>query len=371
MAGELERMSNVIEGPSSLRRRVGALLSLVRVPVRSGHRPYLDGWRGICILLVLVGHGIKGLEPLANVGVEFFFALSGCLMAEILVFRGQDVGLFLRRRVARIFPAVAVYVAIVGFAINVSIWLDGDPFRFASPIAALFYFHNYLPSRSVVSLFEHTWSLAVEEHSYLLLAGIVLIARRRPFTAAGIALAISALAVINAYRLYALSYSGGQFITWRTDVRAGSVLIPFALCILMRGWKGGALPRWISPVAALGAIPILFTQGHVDPLRLGVCTLLAALAVISLDECSEKVRCLLSNPVLLWLGTLSFSLYVWQEMFFLFAQHGPAPWLSMVLMLGFALASYKLVETPARDYLNSRWGRVSPARDTAPLAAQA
>ena len=277
-------MSSVIPTSNRLQERVEALVSLVRVPVRSSHVPYLDGWRGICILLVLIGHGIRGLEPLGNVGVEFFFVLSGCLMAEILIFKRQNVGLFLRRRIARIFPAVAVYVAIVGVAINVSVWLDGDPLRLTSPLAALFYFHNYLPSRSVVPMFEHTWSLAVEEHSYLLLVGIVLLARRRPLTAAAIALAISALAVANAYRLYALPYSGGQFITWRTDVRAGSVLISFALCILLRCWNVRRLPAWVPPAAAVGAITLLFTEGHIDPLRFTACTLLAAIAVNRLHE---------------------------------------------------------------------------------------
>ena len=101
-------MSSVIPTSNRLQERVEALVSLVRVPVRSSHVPYLDGWRGICILLVLIGRDSRGLEPLGNVGVEFFFALSGCLMAEILIFKRQNVGLFLRRRIARIFPAVAV-----------------------------------------------------------------------------------------------------------------------------------------------------------------------------------------------------------------------------------------------------------------------
>ena len=58
-----------------------------------------------------------------------------------------------------------------------------------SPLAALFYFHNYLPSRSVVPHVRAYRSLALEEHSYLLLVGIVLLARHRPLTAAAIALA--------------------------------------------------------------------------------------------------------------------------------------------------------------------------------------
>ena len=236
-------------------------------------------------------------------------------------------------------------------------WLDGDPLRLTSPLAALFYFHNYLPSRSVVPMFEHTWSLAVEEHSYLLLVGIVLLARHRPLTAAAIALAISALAVVNAYRLYALPYSGGQCSSpgARTFAR-GSVLISFALCILLRCWNVRRLPAWVPPAAAVGAITLLFTEGHIDPLRFTACTLLAAIAVNRLHNSPDRLRSALASPVLLWFGTLSFSLYVWQQIFFTFAHHGFAPLPCVAVMFGFAVASYKLVENPARDYLNSRWG---------------
>ena len=54
---------------------VGALLAAVRLPVRSGHVALLDGWRGLCILLVLIGHAVPGLGRLGAIGVEFFFVL--------------------------------------------------------------------------------------------------------------------------------------------------------------------------------------------------------------------------------------------------------------------------------------------------------
>jgi peptidoglycan/LPS O-acetylase OafA/YrhL len=100
---------------------------------------------------------------------------------------------------------------------------------------------------------------------------------------------------------------------------------------------------------------VLFTNEHISPLRFTACTLLTALAVNRLSDCGERMRSALASPALLWLGTLSFSLYVWQQLFFIFAHNSPVPMLCMVLMLGFALGSYKLVENPAREYLNSRW----------------
>ena len=344
---------------------VAKLTSLVRVPVRAGHVAYLDGWRGICILLVLVGHYVEPLRSFGATGVEFFFVLSGSLMADLLVFKRQDIPHFLRRRVARVFPALAVYVVLIGTALNVSLAALGQPLRLASPIAALFYFHNYLPERSVVQLFEHTWSLAVEEHSYLLLVGIVLAARRKPMLAAAFALALSALAEANAYRLLTLPHGGAQWIFWRSDVRASSVLISFGLCILLRRMNPDRLPGWFVAGAAMLAATGMATGGD-SPIQLVCCTILAALAVNSLAFCGRSARGILEAPVLVWFGTLSFSIYVWQQMFAVFAQSGWPVVPCLALTLASALVSFKLIENPARDFLNAHWG---VRRTAVPLAA--
>lgn len=344
---------------------IPALTGLMRVPVREGHVAYLDGWRGICILLVLIGHYVEPLRPFGRTGVEFFFVLSGSLMADLLVFKRQDIPHFLRRRVARVFPALAVYVVLIGTALNVSLAALGQPLRLASPIAALFYFHNYLPHDSVVQLFEHTWSLAVEEHSYLLLVGIILAARRKPMLAATFALALSALAVANAYRLLAEPYSGGQWIFWRSDVRAASVLISFAFCILFRRMNPDRLPGWFAVGAAVLSGIGMIESGN-SPIQFACCTVLAALSVNSLAFSSRRNRVLLEAPILVWFGTLSFSIYVWQQMFAVFAKSGWPPLPCFALTLVAALASFKLVENPARDFLNSHWG---VRRAPTPLAA--
>lgn len=342
--------------------------SVARLPPRNGHLAYLDGWRGLCILLVLFGHFTPGMGSVANVGVEFFFVLSGALMADILVFQRQEVGRFLRRRIARVGPAIAAYVILIGGALNAALWLRDEPLRLASPAAALLFFHNYLPHDSVVSAFEHSWSLAVEEHSYLILAVIVLLARRRPWLCAAIALAISILAVANAYRLHALPYDGGQFIHWRSDVRVASVLLSFALCIAVRQaeWK---IAPWAAPLAALAAMPFMIETD--DPLRLTTCTILAAIAVNSLGQSAQFFRARLASPVLVWFGTLSFSMYVWQQLLLLFHRDGVPAIICIPALLGCALLSFKLVEEPARNYLNAQWGTGRGAASLAPSTQQA
>ena len=355
----------LIDEQPQRRSALAAVTSLIGVPVRKGHVAYLDGWRGICILLVLIGHYVAPLESFGRTGVEFFFVLSGSLMADLLVFKRQDIPHFLRRRVARVFPALAVYVLLIGTALNISLAALGQPLRLASPVAALLYFHNYLPEGSVVQLFEHTWSLAVEEHSYLLLVGIVLAARRKPVLAATLALALSALAVANAYRLLAEPYSGAQWIFWRSDVRASSVLVSFALCILFRRMNPDRLPGWFAAAAAILAA-IGMASSSDNPLQLACCTVLAALSVNSLAFSRRGGRAIFEAPILVWFGTLSFSIYLWQQIFAVFAKSGWPTLPCLALTLAAALASFKLVENPARDFLNAHWG----VRRPRPVAAR-
>lgn len=338
--------------------------------MRSGHHAYLDGWRGVCILLVLIGHFVPGLERVAVAGVEFFFALSGWLMAELLIFKRQPIPTFIRRRIARVGPTVAVYVLFVGAASNLLLLLHGGPVRVASPLGALFFFHNYIRHDAVVPMFEHTWSLAVEEHSYLVLIATVFLAGRRPLPGAAIALAVSGLALLNAYRVLDLPYSGGQSIYWRSDLRIGSVMIPFALCILMRQrqWK---VPGWVAPVAILAALILILNADRGGPLLQFACSLLAAVGVNSLPQADGAVRRHLESKWLVGLGTLSFSIYVWQQLFYVAYRSGAPVALCIPALLACAVASFRMIEDPVRDHLNRRWRPAATGLDGPAVAVHA
>jgi peptidoglycan/LPS O-acetylase OafA/YrhL len=339
------------------------LRRLLAVPVRAGHARYLDGWRGICILLVLIGHFVPAVEPLANVGVEFFFVLSGALMAEILVHKRQDIRTFIWRRLSRVVPALAAYVVLVGTALNISLWRQGQAPSVLSPLGGLLFFHNYLPHGDVTAVFEHTWSLAVEEHSYLLLVAIVLLARRRQALSASLAVTLSALALANAYRLQSLPYDGGQFLFWRSDVRAASVLLSFAIAIFSRraAWQ---FSPWSAPVMGLAALVWISFEQTASPAAYLVGAILAGLAVNSLHSASSRLLEWLGSPVLVWFGTLSFSIYVWQQLPYVGRHFGLPVWVAVPMLLGCALLSFRLVENPSRDRLNaarSKWSKMTIA----------
>jgi len=87
---------------------------------------YLDGWRGVSILLVLIGH-FTGLPAIrwGQLGVELFFALSGRLMAQILFVDGFPLRPFFARRFSRVWPGLLVLVLVL-MALSSYGWPPGE-----------------------------------------------------------------------------------------------------------------------------------------------------------------------------------------------------------------------------------------------------
>lgn len=158
----------------------------------------LDGWRGISILAVLIGHFFEGKIPnigLASWGVELFFVLSGRLMADILFVRQAPLLEFYRRRLSRIVPALAVFLVIVWFfTLNTSI-----QFKPIAAITSIIFVFNYayvFVGHHVLAI-DHTWSLCVEEHTYILLGLLALAARIWKWRVKPILIAVALLSLLD------------------------------------------------------------------------------------------------------------------------------------------------------------------------------
>jgi peptidoglycan/LPS O-acetylase OafA/YrhL len=328
-------------------------------PAGNGHLPFLDGWRGMAILLVLIGHFASfAPDKLGAAGVDSFFVLSGRLMAEILIVRRVALGTFLARRASRIVPALAVYVLLLMPALLASAHVArADSLLGAA--GALFFFHNYLPQDRILAIFEHCWSLAVEEHSYLLLAAIALL--------------LAAAAILNGLRLgLDPDRAGAAYIYWRTDVRAASVFLSFAAWLWAERFvrtPGARRFRWASPLFLALGLAIETAAGLPAWLRFSAGTGSLVLAVATLDIAPARVRAFFASRPLTWLGLVSYSLYLWQQPFLL-AWHSGAPLLLCVAAtFACALLSFHWVERPARASLNRQFAerrsaiaRALPAR---------
>jgi peptidoglycan/LPS O-acetylase OafA/YrhL len=337
----------------------GVLGTLKLAP--AGHVPWLDGWRGLCIAMVLIGHFVPVLGHLAPLGVEMFFVLSGRLMAELLIVRRQPLPLFVLRRASRILPLLALYTGIVAIGLAAGALLGGRAVNWLSPVATLLFFSNYLPDPA--PLLEHSWSLAVEEHSYLLLVLVAAISTRKAAIASAVAAILAIAMVCNGVIQFYDGVEGGAYVFWRSDVRAASVLFSFAFCLWLRGvdaQRPARILAWLSPLCWLGALACMYPADPMTPLQLTGLTIFAALSVNTIQFAPERWRQLLALPALTWLGTLSFSLYIWQQPFFLASKAGFPVAAAVLLTFACAVWSFLRVEAPARRALNARWTRLRP-----------
>ncbi|SMD20072.1 acyltransferase [Rhizobium sp. RU36D] len=323
---------------------------------------FLDGWRGIAILAVMIGHffPVPGMD-IGSFGVELFFVLSGRLMAEILFVRKVEALEFLRRRISRIYPALLVFVLCVSIPALLSVQLMDTREPLAQVhdiIAALTFTTNYTEFFFYRGLaFGHTWSLAVEEHSYLILLVLAWFTRRNARLALYFMVGATILCVING--LISSHYFGQRedLAYWRTDVRIASILISASIYLAIREFD---LRRFMHPATTLLAVPvalILFTDDAPGYIKYGVVTLMLAWCVNALDVAPAFVRNALSVRPLVSIGLISYSLYLWQQPFY--AAAGPfrekgVIYIIVLVIAAFccAIGSYVLIEGPARRFIN-------------------
>lgn len=315
------------------------------------HLRYLDGWRGLAIATVLLGHfWLDTVKPgLSGLGVNLFFVLSGRLMAEILFLRETPLPTFFLRRFSRIYPGLLCFVVIVSLAFWQTPHLHGP----LPALGALTFTLNYAMIYShSVSLLDHIWSLCVEEHGYAVLAGVALLARRRLWNPPVVLLVLGATALVNGIVRADLLGQNHFFVFWRSDVQVAPIFLSAGLYLLLRGRP---VSPWTAPAALfLGVAAELW--GSNETVAFGLRTLLLALSVATIDSSLSRFRSLLESMPLRLLGLWSFSIYLWQQPFYKLADHGT---LSVILAVvggcAAGLTSFYLVERPARRYLNRRW----------------
>jgi peptidoglycan/LPS O-acetylase OafA/YrhL len=312
---------------------------------------------------VIIDHfGTSRGINLGRLGVELFFVLSGRLMAQILFVEHSELRAFYYRRFSRVWPTLATLVLVL----TLLSWLLHKPLidRFGV-ISSLTYTYNYASLAHRSAMIDHLWSLCVEEHTYIFLGMLALLARRFPRCLWPVLLAVILANIIDGavstFRLNQDYYAA----YWRTDVRMGSILMGSAAFMLKEQGFFRVSGNWPLAIGLLGLI--LNFNIVPDPVKYSLGSACLALAVANVDNATLAVKKLLSARAVVWVGLLSFSLYIWQQPFAQIWPHSLALRIPrLAAAFACAIASYYFIERPARRWLNShppRWA----ARD-APLA---
>ena len=325
----------------------------------------LDGWRGLAVALVLLGHflPIPGSE-IARLGVELFFVLSGRLMAQILIFNHAALPTFFWRRLTRVYPALLVFVVIVGLLSSLGFFAP-DAIEYFSVLTVWSnYLFTFAPREPV---FGHTWSLAIEEHCYVILGFLALAVKRQIMPALVISGSIVVFGMVRGGVLtwvYGLDF---YEVYWRTDVRISSLFCGFFLYTYYRAYGSRLIETLVraAPVQIVIFVFLLviqFSSVIPDPVKYTVGTLMTASLLVAIEERRMRASTdLIASKLETWwlvrLGIVSYSVYLYQQIFHVLKEDFPvylAP-VFVVPSLAVGYLSFRFVETPARELLNRVW----------------
>jgi peptidoglycan/LPS O-acetylase OafA/YrhL len=326
---------------------------------------YLDGWRGLAIGAVLVAHfGPRAsLAWTGGFGVQLFFVLSGFLMSNLLFIKKVDLADFFARRLFRVIPTFLLFVATV-WAYSALFPETYQPRR-DEMIGTLLFVGAYYPAdMSFVAghgFTGHLWSLNVEEHSYLFLALIAFVSRWARLRASVVA-ALLVASVLSMWFLnfYYPGHPPAAASPWfiRSECAALGLVAAAALRVGRHCAGPLTVERYFSAASllAVAVAALAYAVYAHKGVQYTIAPLLLAVSINYIAESPDWLRRLLSSQVLGWLGRCSFSLYLWQQPFFVkYLDHSMAQIPALLCGLLAGIASFYLFEDPIRRRLNSMW----------------
>lgn len=350
-------------------------------PVPHGAIPSLDGIRAIAVALVFLAHDdLENVIP-GGLGVTVFFVLSGYLISTLMrteyaAKRSLDYRAFYLRRFLRLMPPLVCVVALVGVLVAFGV-VDGA-FSLGGVFAVLFYYGNYfviandfggLPAGVGV-----VWSLAVEEHYYLLYPPLAAVLLRYGRASVSAAVLLALCALVLGWRWWLASNGVSEaHLTMATDTRVDAILVGCLMALWRNPWLDplpAASLRRDAVVVGVCIAVLLFTLVYRDEFfRLTVRYSLQSAAVAPLIYLAVAraqrwpFRWLNLKP-LVYLGTISYTVYLSHHVILLLvAKHWPnldwfgATCVAIVMTLAVAEPIRRWVEQPCarlRKRLHSR-----------------
>ena len=333
------------------------------------YRSDIDGLRAVAVLLVLLFHTEFGFSG-GYIGVDVFFVISGFLITSLIIKNQQkeqfDLAMFWGRRIKRIVPAAFVVVVVTLLA-GAWILLPEDYEQLAEStiyqqlmLANNFFYQNlnYFDGPSETKALLHTWSLAVEEQFYLVFPLLLILLRRYSDRMAA--------SILAAFAILSFAYSH-----WATNnaPSAAFFLLPSRMWELLVGallvyapqpksksqhWQEIASLVGIAGILAAG---LLFDATTPFPGTAALVPCFAtALIIYSSSHTQTKIGKLLSYKGIVFIGLISYSLYLWHWPILALLRYNtnqPLTTASQCVALGLSFLcgwlSWKYVETPFRQ----------------------
>jgi peptidoglycan/LPS O-acetylase OafA/YrhL len=337
------------------------------------YRPDIDGLRAVAVLSVIAYHLSNKILPGGYLGVDIFFALSGYLITKVIWREALDgsfsIARFYERRIRRIMPALVALLLVVS-ACSIALLLPIDLLGYAKSVFATLAFvanvyfwrdTNYFSQLAEEKPLLHVWSLGVEEQFYIIFPLLVLLCirwRRSAllplvstlvlFSLAANTLAMHLGAAGPAFYLIptrAWELGAGALLALRAPARITSPWLRHTLAFLAAAFLIVGLCSNQASLSLGGEIP--------NPLLvvLGTC-----LAMHLGNTGGSWLTRGLSLSVPVWIGLISYSLYLWHWPILVFTRYYLVRPLSplvtiaaIALMFALATLSWRYIERPFRD----------------------
>ncbi|MCK6081263.1 acyltransferase family protein [Microbacterium sp. EYE_5] len=369
-------------------------------PTTSAPRRDIQGLRALAVVAVIGAHA-AGWPAGGALGVDVFFVISGFLITGMLLRELRDtgrvsLGSFYARRARRLLPAALVVLA----AVSVASWFllpraRGEETLWDALWAAAFASNwrfaaqgtDYFADTGAVSPLQHFWSLSVEEQFTLVWpAAILLLLAFAGLRRVRIVVGVAAVAIVVASFAWATVQSDAQAtvayfstLTRAWELAAGAVVAALVPLLRRIPTPLGAALQWVGLAGVIASLLLI------DPTSAGFPAPWAAVPVAATalvlaggvgGEARRRHLFPLSNPVAVFLGDASYSLYLWHFPVVVFAVVLlPASDLRLWIVLGatlvLGLASYLIVEQPLRHapFLGGMPPVAAPVSDDSPAPA--
>ena len=354
------------------------------------YRPDIDGLRAIAVLAVLVFHAFPKALPGGFVGVDIFFVISGFLISTIL-FKSIDHGTFsildfYSRRIRRIFPALILVLFFTLLFGHLCLYID-ELNQFGKHVAGSIGFiqnfilwneDGYFDNASETKPLLHIWSLGIEEQFYfiwpLLLYFSSMICKNKKYNRYAFLIAniliftISFLLNIDLvtvdpsktfylpqYRFWELA--AGGMIAWIALYKPIST-IKLSKQSEKKSQSFKKLTLNILTLVGIGILFFTFSKFNHDTVFPGKNALLPVLAtaiIILVGQGSALNRKVLSNKILVWIGLISYPLYLWHWPILsygriIYGEEPPKGFRVLAILFSFLLSwlTVKFIEKPFR-----------------------
>lgn len=346
---------------------------------KPSYRRDIDGLRALAVLSVVIFHLNPSWLPGGYLGVDIFFVISGYLITSIIY---RDISAdnfsfadFYVRRIKRILPVFFVALA-VGIGLAYSTFLYDDAFlvghhakyaiAFASNVFSARSGGGYFDPASEEKVFLHIWSLSVEEQFYfvfpILLIFLLKFECARKYTVS-ILLSIAGLILLSAFVPYGNIGLGRLDVYYLPHLRFIEMLVGSLLAIALARGIRLRLSPYLSLCAIVVLVALFFIAGSdtfKPPYFPGVFALLPCVATAVIlypwEQPTWVSRFLSLEPVV-WVGKISYSLYLWHWIVLAYIRYMGdtieplTPFMcifAVLCMFALSIASYYFVEQPTR-----------------------